>query len=125
MRELDAQREVWRRGEILQAGLRRIAAAHPGASLAVAGFPPCQSLSFALGVDAPAAKTLMVRGMLARGYLASGVIYVMLAHDEERIAGFLSALEEVIADIARLALAGRLQEQAGGVVAKAGFARLT
>ena len=120
MRRERAQAHVWSLGESLQRGLREVAARHATVNLKIGGMPCAPSLGFA---DA-AAKVLMIRSMLQRGYLMSGQLYVMWPHTGEAVAGMLAALDESLASIARLQEAGRLESEAGPLPSSTGFARL-
>ena len=124
LRRTNATAWVQALGERLQRGLREAAAAHPALGLQVGGQAPAPSLAFALGQDASAAKTLCIRGMLARGFMVSGQLYLMAAHTEAHLDSVLDALNEVLGELAVWQAAGRLQAEAGGVPGNAGFARL-
>ena len=77
------------------------------------GMPCAPSLLFAN----PAAKPLMIRHMLQRGYLMSSQLYVSWTHTDELITGMLAALDESLAVVAKTPL-----EAAQGP--QQGFARL-
>lgn len=113
MRREGVQRHVWTLGERLQAGLREVASRHPSSGLKSGGMPCAPSLLFAN----PAAKPLMIRLMLERGFLMSSQLYVTWAHDEENVAAMLAALDETLAIVA----ATPLEAVHGG---QQGFARL-
>jgi glutamate-1-semialdehyde 2,1-aminomutase len=124
MRRTDAQPYVWSHGEKLQAGLRELAAGFPSLKITIGSQPPAPSFAFGLGELAPAAKALMIRGMLARRFMVSGQLYVMAAHDEALIGAMLSALHETLIEVAALYDDGRLSDEAGRLKPGAGFARL-
>lgn len=124
MRDTHAREHAWNLGGELQAGLRALASRRPSLKLAIGGMPAAPSLAFGLGSEATAAKALMVRGMLARGFLASSQIYVMLAHDRAKVDAFLAALDVVLAEIEPIAAAGRLAAEAGVSGPGPAFARL-
>ena len=124
MKRCDAFGHVWKLGGELQDGLRTLAARHPACKITVGGMPSAPALAFGLGGAATAAKALMVRGMLARGFIASTQIYVMLAHDSTHAAAYLEALDATLADVARLAEAGRLESESGVSGPGPAFARL-
>ncbi|HCN76225.1 MAG TPA: class III aminotransferase [Verrucomicrobiales bacterium] len=92
MRREGVQKHVWSLGERLQAGLREVASRHPALGLKISGMPCASSLVFAN----PAAKPLMIREMLQRGYLMSSQLYVTWCHDDEKVAGMLAALDEAL-----------------------------
>lgn len=113
MKREGVQKHVWSLGERLQAGLREVALRHPALGLKIGGMPCAPSLVFAN----PAAKPLMIRHMLQRGYLMSSQLYATWCHDDEKIAGMLAALDESLAMVAATPL-----EAAQGP--QQGFARL-
>ena len=110
-------------GARLQNGLRAVAARHPALRLGIGGQPCAPSLRFDLGDAATAARTLWVRGLLRRGFLASGQLYVMVAHDEGMIDALLAAADEVCSELAALKDRELLVATAG-TGAQSGFARL-
>jgi hypothetical protein len=107
------QTHVWNLGELLQAGLREVASRHPTFGLKVGSMPCAPSLVFAN----PAAKPLMIRHMLQRGFLMSSQLYVTWCHNDEKVAAMLAALDESLAIVAQTSL-----EAAQGP--QQGFARL-
>ncbi len=113
MKREGVQKHVWSLGERLQAGLREVASRHPALSLKVGGMPCAPSLVFAN----PAAKPLMIRHMLQRGYLMSSQLYVTWCHDDENVASMLAALDEALAIVAQTPLEASQGPQQG-------FARL-
>lgn len=121
---LGVQKIVWDRGEKLQASLRSLASRHPGCRLVIGGMPATPTMAFDLGADAPLAQTLYVRKMRERGFLVASYIYVMLAHDDERIASMLSAADETLAEIAAILDRGALAEESGVARGLRGFTRL-
>ncbi|MEQ1849988.1 MAG: aminotransferase class III-fold pyridoxal phosphate-dependent enzyme [Chthoniobacteraceae bacterium] len=124
MRALDVQQHVWTLGEEMQNGLREVAARHPALKLKVASMPCAPSLAFELPGLSAAAKTLMIRRMLARGITFSSQLYVMWPHTTAEVRTMLSALDETLAELVRLHEQGRLEEEAGAKQASTGFARL-
>ena len=113
MKREGVQQHVWSLGERLQAGLREVASRHPALGLKVGSMPCAPSLVFAN----PAAKPLMIRHMLQRGYLMSSQLYVTWCHDDEKVARMLAALDEALAIVSATPL-----EAAQGP--QQGFARL-
>lgn len=124
MQRRGVQGYAWSLGERLQARLREIAQRHPILKLSIGGQPAAPSLAFGLGADAPAAKALYLRRMLARGWISSTQLYVMGAHDEALVESFTSALDEVMASVAKDFNDGTLAREAGAVQAQTGFTRL-
>ena len=106
MRRCSAQAHVWRLGGRLQAGLRKIGEAAGDLNLTIGGQPCAPTLVFQLGDQGGAAKALLVRKMLARGFMVSSALYVMFPHDEEMIDSLLLHLEEVVGELAVLHRSG-------------------
>ena len=92
--------------------------------LKIAGQPCAPSLAFDLGDISSAAKALMIRRMLARGFMVSVQFYVMFAHDEALIDSLLNQLAEVFSELSVLHADRRLASEAGNVKVSGGFARL-
>jgi hypothetical protein len=87
--------------------------------------PATPSMSFDLGDQCRLAQTLYMRKMQARGFLVTGYHYLMLAHDDEKIAALLVAADEAMGEVAKVIEAGTLAETTGPLVQQIGFARLT
>ena len=124
MQRVSAQEHVWNLGQTLQSGLRQIASNHPSLRIRVGGMPCAPSLSFDLGTNTQAAKTLYIRKLIQRGILASGQYYVMWPHTVDMVDTLLNALGEVCGELEAIQAAERLQSEAGSAVGQSGFARL-
>ena len=70
-------------------------------------------------------RTLYTQLMLERGFLAGGVIYPTLAHDDGIVAGYGTAIDEVFGEIRGIIDGDRIDDRLKGAVAHAGFRRLT
>lgn len=133
MRRQGVQPHVWAIGGHLQAGLCELAARFPQIGMRTGGMPCAPSISFAPNPEgggaqpaslASAAKILMVRAMLRRGYLMSSQLYVMWPHTEQKVRAMLAALDESLEEVSRLHRENRLIAEAGPLPASGGFARL-
>jgi glutamate-1-semialdehyde 2,1-aminomutase len=124
MQDCQVQPYVWKLGETLQGKLREIAGRHSSLNIKVGGMPCAPSFTFQLGDLAAAAKTLCIRGMLARGFLFSSQLYVMWPHTEAHVNAMAEALDGVLSEITRLHGNGRLRDEAGVAEISTGFARL-
>ena len=124
MRREGTQSHVQRVGQILQQNLRDLSDRHPALKIKIGGQPCAPSLSFDLGQDSAAARSLYIRGMLARGFLVSGQYYVMGVHQESHLNALIENLDEVLNAVARIQEKGGLQAEAGGGTSTPGFARL-
>jgi glutamate-1-semialdehyde 2,1-aminomutase len=121
--QLDASSCIWESGENFVKELKRVVSAHPACRLSVGGMPPCPSLVFGLPEHASAARSLMIRGLVGRGFLASSQLYLMLAHTEEQKKEFFGALDESLAEVDRAIIDGRVSDPASATGAIQ-FARL-
>ena len=124
MRAQNSQSMVWQVGEHLQSQLTALAGKHSSLHLKVGGMPCSPSLTFDLGPSSTPAKTLMIRKMLARGYLMSNQFYVMQAHTRAVVDGMITHLDEVMGELTLLKNAERLITEAGVQAPTGGFARL-
>lgn len=124
MQRAGVQQHVWSLGEKLQSGLRDVVARHPALQMKIGSMPCAPSIVFGLGEESGAAKALMIRHMLERGFLISSQLYVMWPHNEEMIASMLSALDESLALVAQTRERGALKAESGVQTAQQGFARL-
>ena len=124
VRRLRVHEVVWARGENLQIELKKIAARHTACRLVVGGMPAVTTMTFNLGEDAPLAQALYVRKMRERGFLVATYHYLMLAHDEQKIAQLLRAADEAMGEIAAIIAAGNLAAASGVPRGQRGFARL-
>ncbi len=70
-------------------------------------------------------KTIFTQEMLKRGFLASTVIYLSLAHNNKIIDQYLSTVYEVFAEIKPALDIGNLDTLLEGPVCHSGFERLT
>lgn len=124
MQRLGTQAYVWALGQTMQEKLRQLAERHPGLKLKVGSQACAPSLAFQLGDDSLAAKTLMIRKMLGRGFLFSSQLYVLATHGPTQIDSMLNALDETLAELDKLQAVGKLQENVGEQKASSGFGRL-
>ena len=77
------------------------------------------------GKETLPAKTFFTQEMLKRGFLASNVLYLSLAHTEEIIDNYAVAVKEVIDQIQKQLENGSILELVDGPVCHTGFQRLT
>jgi glutamate-1-semialdehyde 2,1-aminomutase len=118
------QPHVWNLGGKLQQGLRELAARHQALEIKVAGMPCAPSFAFSLGDLSGAAKAVIIREMLRRGFLFSSQLYVMWPHTEAMIGSLLDALDEALQSASKLHSQGALAKEAGPLPSTTGFARL-
>jgi glutamate-1-semialdehyde 2,1-aminomutase len=88
------------------------------------GRPELALLSFE-HPESAALLTLMTSRMLKRGYLAAGAFNASLAHEPRHVTAYLSALDEVFAELSDAIANGDIAKRIGGPVKHTGFARLT
>jgi len=70
-------------------------------------------------------KSLITQEMLKRGFLASTVIFVSMAHTEEIVDSYLSAMDEVLGLISKGLAENNLESYLEGPLCHTGFFRLT
>lgn len=124
MKRLKVQQVVWDRGIKLQEALKSLAVRHPSCQLVIGGMPATPTLTFQLGKESLAAKTLYIRKMLDYGFLVSSTFYLMYAHEEQHITKLIDTLDMVLGEIEQVIAAGRLMEEDGSNQSQPGFARL-
>jgi glutamate-1-semialdehyde 2,1-aminomutase len=88
------------------------------------GRPELALLSFE-HPESAALTTLMTSRMLTRGYLAGGAFNASLAHEPRHVTAYLSALDEVFAELSDAIADDDIAKRIGGPVKHTGFARLT
>jgi glutamate-1-semialdehyde 2,1-aminomutase len=109
-------------GTRFRQGLAEIAARH-GVRLKLAGYPALTTLAFDYP-DALALQTLLTVRMLKHGILAGPGFYPCLAHGPEHVDQYLTAADEVFAELAEAIRCGDAAARIGGPVRHSGFARL-
>lgn len=112
---------VWQKGEQLQQQLKAVAAKFPLAAMVVGGMAASPTFTFT-SPHASAAKKAFISRMLQKGFLVSGIFYLMQAHKEEHVRSFTTAFEETLQSISTDIESGRLMADAGGF--QHGFTRL-
>jgi glutamate-1-semialdehyde 2,1-aminomutase len=123
MMRIDVPAHLAGMGQMVVQGWKELAAKH-GVPLKVAGWPQLPSFSFE-HPEGIALMTLLTARMLKRGFLACGSCAVTLAHQEHHVTAYLSALDEVFAELAEAIRAGDITGRIGGPVKHTMFARLT
>ena len=102
---------VWKKGEALQNTLRGISEQYPLCALVVGGMPASPTFTFT-STCGTAAKQLFIAKMLERGFLVSGIFYLMQAHQPEHLSLFTACFEEVLECIERSIENGSIKESA-------------
>jgi len=93
-------------------------------NIEIAGLPSVPIL--AIKEEEPlVVKTILTQEMLKKGFLASNIIYISLAHTKAIADKYLEAAEDVFGKIARSIKKGDLKKLLKGPVCHAGFKRLT
>jgi glutamate-1-semialdehyde 2,1-aminomutase len=124
LRAQNVQAAVWQLGEHLQRRLEELAKKYPLLQFKVGGMPCSPSLAFDLGSASAAAKVLMIRKMLACGYLMSGQLYVMHAHSREKVEAMISSMDQALGEIEALNDSQRLEAEAGPLMSAREFDRI-
>jgi glutamate-1-semialdehyde 2,1-aminomutase len=110
-------------GGVLKSGLEALAAKYPGLKLVIGGMPPSPNLRFDLGDLSNRAKVFHIRAMLAKGFLASTQLFLFHSHTAEHVQSYLSAMDDVLADLNHNLENGSLKDFETGSQANM-FARL-
>lgn len=123
MRRIDVPAHLARMGALVRRGWTELGAKH-GVPVKVGGRPEMALLAFE-HPESPALLTLMTARMLKRGFLAAGGFNPMLSHEEDHVALYFTALDQVFEEMAEAIASGDIAGRIGGPVKHAGFARLT
>lgn len=113
---------ITKTGTRISCGWKTLADKH-GLHLQTSGIPAISGF----GIVSPKSleyKTLITQEMLAKGYLASNVIFVCTEHDEDIISGYFDALDPIFATIAKCEDGLDINSLLKGPVCHAGFKRL-
>lgn len=94
MQREKTQQSVWRKGVDFYSALTSLATRYPQIGLQPSGQPVSAMLLVEPGPLSSAIKMRLIEAMLDRGFLLGSVTYLMAAHRDEDLAGFLTALEE-------------------------------
>jgi glutamate-1-semialdehyde 2,1-aminomutase len=119
----DVPAHVRRIGQNVRDGLHE-AAQKNDLPLKITGHPALSHFSF----EHPASLamiTFWTARMLDRGFLAGGQFYPSLAHRQAHVDDFISAANEVFAELAAAVSEGDLEKRIGGPARQSGFARLS
>ena len=111
-------------GALIGDGWKRLASKH-SLKIHVHGPEALVGFAFDYGEESQAIRTLFTQEMLHRGFLASGNIYVSLAHTERNVKRYLRAVDEVFGFIAKAIKEKTVHTLLGGPVAHSSFQRLT
>lgn len=123
LQQLDAPTHVARIGEMIADLWRQHAKTHSLPVTVADGFPCLAHFQF----DHPLAqelRTLYTQLMLEKGFLANLGVYPTMAHNDEIVARFGCAIDEVFGEIAAALDAGDVKERLNGPTAHSGFRRL-
>ena len=88
------------------------------------GYPALATFKFKHELG-PELMTLYTQMMLQKGFLAGGVIYTTMGHNEDVMRLYGRAIDEVFAEISGHISQGNVRQMLKGPVAYSGFARLT
>lgn len=125
--EIYMRDQVWERqievGKRVKSGWADAATAH-GLPLEISGIDPLAHFSFAVE-DSLTYKTFVTQEMLKRGFLAANGLYASMAHTDEILDLYLSAIDEVFGLIADAHANGvTVGDLLDGPVCHSGFGRL-
>lgn len=122
MEEINAVREIDRRGQLIKNAIETAAAKH---SLGITTSGYNCTVYFSFNTDnAQALRTLYTQCMLEKGFLATPMIYVTLAHTEDVIERFASAIDRCFAELAEHIQNKTVESSLKGDICHSGFQRL-
>jgi glutamate-1-semialdehyde 2,1-aminomutase len=124
MQQVNVPAHVARMGTLVKGHWQRSAEKHKLPVVVGDGFPCLSNFRFE-HEGADELRTLYTQLMLERGFLAGGGIYPNLAHTEEIVSLYGTAIDEVFGEIADAIAAGDVKARLRGPVAHSGFKRLT
>lgn len=122
-RELNIGDHLVSRGKEMQIGWHDHALKH-NLLIDIGGIYPLSHFSFKY-TNSLAVKALFVQLMLDRGFLATTSYYAMYVHTPDHVKSYLSAMDDVLAEIAGDIESGSVEKRLKGKPANAGFTRLT
>jgi glutamate-1-semialdehyde 2,1-aminomutase len=114
--------QITRTGRDVAARWQALAKRH-GLTITTGGLPALSNFSFS-GPNALAFKTLLTQEMLAKGYLASTLLYVCTQHTPEVVNAYFEALDPIFALIRDCEEGRDVNTLLKGPVCHAGFKRL-
>ncbi|MEQ9407644.1 MAG: aminotransferase class III-fold pyridoxal phosphate-dependent enzyme [Fuerstiella sp.] len=123
MMEHDVPGHLRQIGELVTEGWQELGRKHQ-LPVRTPGRPELAVLAFD-HPEAAALMTLMTARMLDHGFLAAGACNAMLAHEPRHVTAYLTALDDVFAELKNAVAAGDIVERLGSPVRHAGFTRLT
>ena len=123
MKTLSVQNHLVKIGEMVQSGWKNHAASS-NIAIEVSGIYPLSHFIFK-EKEPLKLKTIFTKLMLDRGFLASTVFYASLAHKENHVKNYLTAVDEVFNEISKAISRNALSELLSTPVCHSGFKRLT
>lgn len=122
MRRIKSWEQITQTGRNITAAWRTLAEKH-GVSITTSGLPALAGFSFN-GPNSLAYKTLLTQEMLARGYLASTLVYVSTEHTSEVVEAYVEALDPVFKLVRECEQGRDVATLLKGPVCHGGFKRL-
>jgi glutamate-1-semialdehyde 2,1-aminomutase len=122
MQEVDVPAHVAAIGTQFRSGLEEIAR-RSGVPITLAGHPAITTFQFD-HPQATALGTLLTVRMLDRNILSGSGFYASLAHTPQHVDEFLTAADEIFAELADAIRQDDIAQRIGGPVRHTGFARL-
>ncbi|EKT3956841.1 aminotransferase class III-fold pyridoxal phosphate-dependent enzyme [Flavobacterium psychrophilum] len=93
MEKLQSWKTITEMGNKMRSGWQKLANEHH-LEISISGIPALSTYGF-ISPDALAYKTLITQEMLKKGFLASTNFYASTAHNDDNLASYLTALDEV------------------------------
>lgn len=122
MERVKSWEQITKTGLDITAKWKTLAEKH-GLSITTGGLPAITSFGFK-SLNALAYKTLITQNMLAKGYLASNLIFSCTEHSSEIVAGYIEALDPIFGLIKQCEEGRDIHSLLNSPVCHAGFKRL-
>ena len=124
MKKINLPRYLKKIGKMIGNGWKKMAKKH-GLKIKVLIPEALVTFSFDYGLDSQVIRTLFTQEMLARGFLASGSVYVSFAHKENHVKKYLAEVDEVFGIIEAAINGKKVRSLLKGPIAHSSFKRLT
>jgi glutamate-1-semialdehyde aminotransferase len=121
MQDVEAPRRIDRIGRKVRESWAQLAG-KKGLPIVISGLPALSTFTIE-GFNHLEVKTFVVESLLSRGFLGATAFYASIAHGDQVIDSYLSAVDEVFGEIARLGPEGLGSALPNGIAAS-GFSRL-
>ena len=123
MEKVQSWKTITEMGNKMRLGWQKLADAH-NLEISISGIPALSTYGFK-SVDAMAYKTLITQEMLKKGFLASTNFYASIAHNDDNLTLYFTALDEVYKLISECETGNlKIDSLLKGPICHGGFKRL-